>query len=449
MRSRTFHCQLAWLGDDTTDDVAHDVNVHVEHDRIVAVQPGSVAPPGAVRLAGLTVPGFANAHSHVFHRALRGRTHDGSGSFWTWRDEMYAVAAKLDPDSYFRLARATFAEMVLAGISCVGEFHYLHHDPDGRPYADPNEMGHVVIQAAAEAGLRITLLDACYLHGGFGQPPDDVQRRFSDGDAAAWAERASAIAVGARARVGAAIHSVRAVDPASMSTVATWATARGAPLHAHVSEQRAENAQCLAAHGVTPTQLLALNGALSERFTAVHAIHLTDRDIQLLGTHRCTCCCCPTTERDLADGIGPWAALHAAGARLSVGSDSQAVIDPLEEARAVELHERLRTNERCHHRPAELLRMAGRDGHDSLGWHDAGVIAPGAPADLTTITLDSVRTAGADESAALSTAVFAATSADVHHVVIGGRVVVAEGRHVDIDVPAELRAALAAVFGET
>lgn len=443
MAERTFHCELAWLGAESAADVARDVTVHVDGERISSVEARAAPPRDAVRLAGLTVPGFANAHSHAFHRALRGRTHDGAGSFWTWRDQMYAVAARLDPDSYFRLARATFAEMALAGVSCVGEFHYLHNAANGRPYADPNEMGHAVVRAAAEAGVRITLLDACYLHGGFDQPPDDVQRRFSDGDVGAWAERAGAMKVGAGARVGVAIHSVRAVDPAAIGEVAAWATTIGAPLHAHVSEQRVENEQCIAAHGVTPTQLLADHGALGERFTAVHAIHLTAADVALLGADRAFCCCCPTTERDLADGIGPWGALREAGARLTLGSDSHAVIDLLEEGRGVELHERLHTNLRGHHRPADVLAMAGRDGHASLGWPDAGVIAPGACADLTTIRLDSVRTAGADESTALATAVFAATASDVHHVVVGGRIIVADGRHRHLDVPAELRAALA------
>ena len=177
----TFHCELAWLGDDRA---AADVLVTVEGDRISAVEAGATAPPDSTRLAGLTLPGFANAHSHAFHRALRGRTQAGSGSFWTWREQMYALAARLDPDSYQALARATFAEMALAGVSCVGEFHYLHHQAGGVTYADPNAMGAAVAAAAAEAGLRITLLDTCYLQGGFDVAADETQRRFSDGDVA-------------------------------------------------------------------------------------------------------------------------------------------------------------------------------------------------------------------------------------------------------------------------
>ena len=435
-----YHCELAWLGGETAEP---DVLVTIDGDRIVsaatAVRP---APADAIGLPGLTLPGFSNAHSHAFHRALRGRAQSGSGSFWTWREQMYAVAANLDPDSYLALARATFAEMALAGISCVGEFHYLHHDARGAPYGVANAMGEALIAAADEAGLRITLLDTCYLRGGIGVEPNAIQLRFSDGDALAWATRVDALPAASHLRVGAAIHSVRAVDSAAIEIVAAWAAEHEAPLHAHVSEQPAENEQCLEAYGCTPSQLLAERGALGDRFTAVHATHVTDDDLDLLGTGGCWCCLCPTTERDLADGIGPARAMRDAGARLTLGSDSHAVIDLLEEARAVELDERLASGGRGSHDPPSLLRAATEHGHASLGWPDAGRIEAGALADLTTIALDSVRTAGADAEHALATAVFAASAADVRHVVVGGRVIVADGQHATIDVPAELRAAL-------
>ncbi|MGH8990252.1 MAG: formimidoylglutamate deiminase, partial [Acidimicrobiia bacterium] len=246
-----FHCELAWLGG---AEAERDVLVSVAGERITAVEPSVTEhPEGATRLPGLTIPGLADAHSHAFHRALRGRTHAGPGSFWTWREQMYALAGSLDPDAYFELARATFAEMALAGISVVGEFHYLHHGPGGVPYDDPNAMGAAMTAAAADAGIRITLLDTCYLHGGIGAGLDDTQRRFADPDPLAWAERASGLGEGPGVRIGAAIHSVRAVDPAAMEVVGAWAAARGAPLHAHVSEQPAENEQCAAAYGRTPT----------------------------------------------------------------------------------------------------------------------------------------------------------------------------------------------------
>ncbi|HEV7863566.1 MAG TPA: formimidoylglutamate deiminase [Acidimicrobiia bacterium] len=440
-----YHCELAWLGGDSAE---RDVLVVVAGERITAVETAvAKRPEAAIRLPGLTVPGLANAHSHAFHRALRGRTHRKTGSFWTWREQMYELAASLDPDSYHRLARAVFAEMALAGISVVGEFHYLHQGPGGVPYADPNAMGAALLAAAADAGIRITLLDTCYLQGGIGVEPDDTQRRFADRDAPAWEARASALADSVSpgspgVRIGAAIHSVRAVDPPAMAIVAAWAAARAAPLHAHVSEQPAENERCVAAYGRTPTELLSDSGALSGRFTAVHATHLVDADVGLLGASSCWCCFCPTTERDLADGIGPSRALRDAGARLTLGSDSHAVIDLLEEARAVELDERLARGVRGSHDAAALLRMATEHGHASLGYPDAGRISPGCYADLTTIGLDSVRTTGTRPDDAPAVAVFAATAADIRHVVIGGRVVVADGRHTSIDVVGALRQVL-------
>jgi formiminoglutamate deiminase len=415
-------CELAWLGGDAPEA---GVLVEVDGDRIAAVQPGAAAPGDAERLSGLTIPGLANAHSHAFQRALRGRTQAGTGSFWTWREQMYALAETLDPDSYLPLARATFAEMALAGITVVGEFHYLHRDG--------NEMGEAVVQAAADAGVRLTLLDACYLRGGI--------ESFRDGDADAWAARVSALDDGPALRIGAAIHSVRAVDAASAGAVAQWATARGAPLHAHVSEQPAENEACVEENGFTPTVTLAEAGAVSPAFTAVHATHITETDITLLGFARV--CMCPTTERDLADGIGPARILREAGAKLCVGSDSQAVIDLLEEARAIELDERLATGVRGNHTAASLLEAATAGGYESLGWPGGGRIAEGAPADLATIALDGVRLAGTRPEDAVAAAVFAASAGDVRDVMVGGRWIVRDGAHVEIDVARALQDAIA------
>ena len=307
--------------------LARDVTFTVDGGRFAAVTPGT-APGDARRLPGVVLPGFADAHSHAFHRALRGRTHDAGGTFWTWRRSMYAVAARLDPDSYLALARAAFAERALAGITAVGEFHYLHHGPDGRPYADRNAMGHALAQAAADAGIRLTLLDTCYLTADVdGRPVEGVQRRFSDGTADAWAERVAALRDGPGLRIGVAAHSVRAVPRPALGVVAE--AAGGRPLHVHLSEQPAENAACLAAHGLTPTGLLAAEGLLGPATTAVHATHLTEADIALLGGSRTTACLCPTTERDLADGIGPARALRDAGCPLALGGDQHAVDRPL------------------------------------------------------------------------------------------------------------------------
>jgi formiminoglutamate deiminase len=305
-------------------------------------------------------------------------------------------------------------------------------------------MGEALIEAAAEAGIRITLLDTAYLSSGFGQPPTTHQLRFSDGSADAWAERCSVLKDRDHARIGAAIHSVRAVPAAQLSTVAEWAQARRAPLHVHLSEQTAENDACAAAHGVTPTQLLHERGVFGPRTTAVHATHLTDNDIGLLGRASAGVCMCPTTERDLADGIGPAPELERAGAGLSLGSDSHAVIDLFEEARALELNERLRSRARGHWTAAQLLRAATEDGHAALGWPEAGRLEEGALADFLAVSMDSVRTAGPLPRMGAEAAVFAATSADVRDVVVGGRHVVADGHHSGVgDVAAALNTALA------
>ncbi|GGY66271.1 formimidoylglutamate deiminase [Streptomyces geysiriensis] len=443
-RTRTYWLEHAWLGTHVEPGVAVDVG---DDGRIAAVRTDVPAPPpGAEILRGLTLPGLANAHSHAFHRALRGTVQVGSGTFWTWREVMYSVADRLTPETYLDLARAVYAEMALAGITTVGEFHYVHHAPGGTAYADPNAMGEALIQAAADAGVRITLLDTCYLSSGFGQPPDTHQLRFSDGTADAWAQRCSVLEERDHARIGAAVHSVRAVPVDQLATVARWAEERRAPLHVHLSEQTAENDACHAAHGCTPTRLLADHGVLGPRTTGVHNTHLTDEDIALLGGSRTGTCMCPTTERDLADGIGPAAALQQAGSPLSLGSDSHAVVDLLEEARAMELNERLRTRTRGHWTAAALLRAASADGHAALGWDDAGTIEPGARADLATVALDSVRTAGPLPRLGAETAVFAATAADVRHTVVGGRHVVRDGAHTLVpDVPRALARAVAAL----
>jgi formiminoglutamate deiminase len=434
--TETYFAEYAWL----PDGPVGDVRISVADGRIAAVTAGAAKGADDRELRGLTLPGFANTHSHAFHRALRGRTHDVGGTFWTWRERMYEVAGRLDPDSYLALARATFAEMALAGVASVGEFHYLHHELDGATYADPNAMGTALMQAAGDAGIRITLLDTCYLAGGLGAdgplPLDAHQRRFADADADAWAERVAALDSPAHVRVGAAIHSVRAVPRDQMPIIV--AAAHGRPMHVHVSEQPDENDQCLAAYGVTPTGLLADLGALGPLTTAVHATHLIAADIADLGSSATSVSICPTTERDLADGIGPARALRDSGSPITLGSDQHAMVDPLEEARALEMDERLGTRQRGRFSPDELVRALTDDGQRSLGWPDAGRIEPGARADLTTIRLDSVRTAGSVPRQAI----FAATAADVHSLVVDGRVIVEDGRHRLGDVGRLLAAAI-------
>jgi formiminoglutamate deiminase len=452
----SYLAEHAWL----PTGVHRNVRIEVAAGRITAVSPDALdaeACPGDQRLSGLTVPGFANTHSHAFHRALRGRTHEalaggGGGTFWTWRERMYEVASRLDPDSYLALARAVYAEMALAGITAVGEFHYLHHAPGGARYADPNAMGMALLQAAADAGIRIALLDTCYLTGGLGPagplPLAEEQLRFSDGDADRWATRLAGLrnaaaargadSDGGQARIGAAIHSVRAVPRAALGTVVE--AAAGGPLHVHLSEQPAENDQCQAVYGMSPTRLLAESGALGAGTTAVHATHLSGADIAELGGNGTTISMCPTTERDLADGIGPARVLADAGARITLGSDQHAVVDLLEEARALEMDERLASGQRRRFRLVELL--GALTGHHGLGWDDAGELRPGARADLVTIALDTVRTAGCAPEQAL----LAATAADVRTVLVDGTMVVDRGRHHLGDVGALLAEAIAPLW---
>ena len=427
----TYWLERAWTGQ---GPVRSGVRVTVEDGVFTEVADGD--PDGAERLAGLTIPGLANCHSHAFHRALRGRTQRERGTFWTWREQMYAVAERLTPDTYFELARATYREMVAGGITSVGEFHYLHHGPDGTPYDDPNAMGHALVEAAREAGIRIALLDTCYLTAGIGRGAEGVQVRFGDGTADGWAERVPT-GGGETVRYGAAIHSVRAVPRDEIPVVVRWAEQHSAPLHVHLSEQVAENAACRDAYAATPTAVLAEAGALGPRTSAVHATHLTDEDVRLLGLSLTRACFCPTTERDLGDGIGPSRRLRDAGSPLTLGSDSHAVVDLFEEMRAVELDERLATQRRGHWSAEELLVAATGDGHASLGFEGAGRIAVGAPADLVTLDTTSMRTAGT--GADTGTAVFAATAADVVRVIRDG---------VDVTVgPREVGAELDAVVG--
>ncbi|WP_067541120.1 formimidoylglutamate deiminase [Nocardia crassostreae] len=427
----TYWCPQAWLPGGVADGVRIDIA-----DGVITAVSANESPVGTV-LSGLVVPGFANAHSHAFHRALRGRTHDDRGSFWTWRNRMYALAERLEPDSYYQLARAVYAEMVLAGYTSVAEFHYLHHQRDGRRYDDPNALSHALVAAAADAGIRLTLLDVCYLAGGFDQPLSGVQRRFGDGDADAWAHRLESFRpAGDLVVVGAAIHSVRAVPAEQLPAVVHGAADR--PLHVHLSEQPQENAECLARHGCTPTQLLAAAGALTPRTVAVHATHLNPVDITALSGS--WACLCPSTESDLGDGIGPARELADAGARLALGSDAHSVIDPWFETRALEWHDRLASIRRGRFTPDELLSAA--TAHAASGWSEVGSLAPGQGADLVCVDTRSVRTMGADRAGIL----YAATASDVTDVMVAGNWVVRDRRHDRIrDIAKALETSIAAL----
>ncbi|MCB1274769.1 MAG: formimidoylglutamate deiminase [Leucobacter sp.] len=457
-----FWARHAWVGGGIVDRV----RIECSAGRITGITAGADAAAGDHELPGVVYPGAVNAHSHAFHRLLRGRTHGDGGSFWTWRDLMYREAGRLTPESYERIATAVYAEKVAAGWTSVAEFHYVHHRPGGEPYDEPHAMELALARAARAAGIRLTLLDTCYLSSGFGAPLAPEQERFGDGTAERWLDRLAALRARFAAEfapdevsVGAALHSVRAVPVDALATIAArigtldgpdgpGAAAGDAglpamPLHIHLSEQPAENEACLAATGRTPTDLLHEHGLLGPRLSAVHATHLTAGDIDLLGSARATIVMCPTTEADLGDGIGPARRLADAGANLSLGSDQHVMLDPLAEARALEHGERLASGERGRFSPAELVRAMTAGGAASTG-RDVGEIRVGALCDLIAIDPASVRTAGSDPAQL----VMSAFAADVREVVIGGRSRVSEGVHRELgglaDIAADLVAASSA-----
>jgi formiminoglutamate deiminase len=406
--SGTWYAEQAWLG-----HRAENVVIEVDSGLITKVTEGAKAPAGATKLRGWTIPGLANVHSHAFQHALRGSTESGGGDFWAWREQMYRAAEGWTAGSYVEHCRGVFREMLQAGITAVGEFHYLH--------GLGNELGEAVALAATQEGIRLTLIDACYLQGGVdGRPLEGAQRSFSDGDVDGWVARMDDLMLGEEVRIAAAIHSVRAVDAPSMRKVAEWARKHKAPLHIHLAEQPAEVEECIAVNACTPTQLLEREGILGPDLTAVHAIHVDEQDIALLGRHRVSIVACTTSERDLGDRVGQLGRLAAAGSPICVGSDSNAVIDVLEEARGLELDQRRATGRRVHHEPHELFRAATIGGMRALGW-PGGDLKGGMLADF--ITIDSPRF-DAKKRLDLAYLMFCRSGVDVNNVVVGGTTVV-------------------------
>jgi len=338
---------------------------------------------GTIRL-----PALVTAHSHAFQRAMRGQAQRGPASeklgddFWSWRHAMYQLAESLDPERIYRISRLAYEELRGTGVRTVGEFHYVHHQLDGTPYDDRVVLAEAAIQAARDVGVRICLLRVIYQRAGAERPPEGVQRRFSDAqlddalrdvdELRKRYDRADDV------RVGVAPHSVRAVPPSWLTPIAEFAARGEMPLHMHVAEQPAEVDACLAETGRRPVQLVADHGLLGSRFCAVHATHLEPDEVALLGDSQSRVCLCPTTERDLGDGLAPVGPLHAAGVRFCVGIDSHVLCAPLEELRAVELGERLRTGRRVVLRApafstAELLWQAGsQHGAEACGFDDPG-----------------------------------------------------------------------------
>ena len=398
--------------------------------------------PKAKRLPGKAIlPGFVSAHSHAFQRAIRGRTERsaaGHDDFWSWREAMYAAAERLDPEGLYAVSRFCFAEMARAGITSVGEFHYLHRDPRGQPYANPNELDETVLRAARDVGLRTVLLRVAYARAGFGKPENPRQRRFIESSPEEFLANATAleraVAGDPLATVGVAPHSVRACPAGWIREIAAEARRKGWPLHLHVSEQPAEIEQCRAEHGKTPPLLLESLGALTERTTAVHAIHLTDPDVAALGAARASVCACPTTERNLGDGVVRADLLLAASASLCLGTDSNVQIAPLEDARALEQHLRLIELRRNVLDPGDgrlgerLIGIACEGGMRSLGL-PGGALRAGEPADFVVVDLDDASLAGCTRADFAATAVFAMERTAIREVYVAGEPLdlVAEG----------------------
>jgi formimidoylglutamate deiminase len=343
----------------------------------------------------MRLPALCTAHSHAFQRAMRGlaqRPRPERDDFWTWRGQMYAVASSLTPESLHQVSLTAFRELARAGVRTVGEFHYVHHQPDGTPYDDRTVMADAVIDAAKQARLRIALLRTAYHRAGPGRDPEPMQRRFSDADVDAVLRDVDTLRAKWRndpdVVIGLAPHSVRAVPPYWLTPLGDHAAFHSMPLHMHVGEQSGEVDQCVVETGLRPVELLADHGCLSPRFVAVHATNVLAHEAKLLGDANAFVCICATTERDLGDGLPDLSRLRSAGARLCTGVDSHVLVDPIEDLRALETHERLRTRARVTFRPKygtpaeQLWREGSFEGAAACGFRDAGghlVIRRGHP----------------------------------------------------------------------
>lgn len=396
------------------------------------------------------LPGFVNAHSHTFQRLIRGKAESRAVSgrdFWSWRGTMYHAAAQINPQQVYDIARMAFLEMLLAGTTTVGEFHYLHTDATGKPYDDPNHLSKQVIAAAQSVGIRIVLLRTAYLRSGYGLPRDPGQTRFFETAAAflsnmqalmaEYPDAAATASPGASSGVsfGVAPHSMRAVPLDDLEQIAAWANTRKLPLHMHISEQVAENAACLREYGGTPVQLLRQSGILTSRFTAVHSIHIQPDEVAALALAEATICSCPTTERNLGDGILAADRAVAAGIPIALGSDSQAQIDPLEDARQLDYHLRLRDQQRAildlvEDKPIaeRLFSCATTNGARALAL-PAGDFFDGSMADGFTVDLDDVSIAGHSPQDLLSILVFSLNRSAIRDVLVNGSFVVQEQAH--------------------
>jgi formimidoylglutamate deiminase len=389
------------------------------------------------------LPGFVNAHSHSFQRLIRGKSESrivSGKDFWSWRGTMYHAAAELSAEDVFHVARMAFLEMALAGTTTVGEFHYLHNDISGRPYDDPNLLAKQVIAAARSVGIRVVLLRTAYLRSGYQMLPDPGQARFFESTANFIRNMQALVEEFADAspdvRFGVAPHSIRAVPLQDVKEIAAWADSRQLPLHMHVSEQVAENEACLREYGYTPVQLLSRNNILSSRFTAVHAIHIRPDEVEQLASAGSAICSCPTTERNLGDGIFAADQVMSSSIRVALGSDSQAQIDPLEDARELDYHLRLRDRQRAILDSIEdtpiaerLLASAAKNGARALSV-SAGEFIEGSLADAFTVDLDDPSIAGHSPEDLLPILVFSLNRSAIREVFVNGRCIVRDGAHV-------------------
>lgn len=394
----------------------------------------------ATRLEGRAMlPGMVNAHSHAFQRIIRGRTEyrsqNATDSFWTWREQMYAAANMLGPDEIYAASRLAFWEMALSGITAVGEFHYIHHSPDGTPYSDPNLLAREVMRAARDVGIRIALLRVAYARAGFQTEPNPRQLRFIDDSPETYLRHldqllATVDANDAMAWVGVAPHSVRAVPLHYLKPIVAFANERRLPVHMHVAEQPAEVAACIQEYGRSPVALLETEGLLSKRFTAVHAIHVTAKAVDALARSGAGVCACPTTERNLGDGVVPADLYFNSRVPVSLGTDSQVQIDLLEDARELEYHLRLQKLERNILAPenetshsalaARLFACATVNGATAIGFN-GGTLEPGAPADFFTVDLNDPSIAGSTVDDLLTNIVFSLSRAAIRDVVVNGK----------------------------
>jgi formimidoylglutamate deiminase len=414
--------------------------------KVVAVIPGDqVKDPIRLKNRAL-LPGLVNAHSHSFQRVIRGRTEyrsaEETDSFWTWRKLMYQAANRLSPDDLYTAAKMVFLEMALTGITAVGEFHYLHHANDGTPYDDPNLLAKEVMRAAADAGVRIALLRVAYARSGYQMDLDPLQARFIqpvDDYLKALDDLITTVTkTHDLASVGVAPHSVRAVPLEYLKKVIGFAREHHLPVHMHVAEQPAEVSACIEEYGRSPVALLDTEGLLSEQFTAVHAIHVSPKAIPSLARSRATVCACPSTERNLGDGVVPADKYLEHGIPIALGTDSQIQIDLLEDARELEYHlrlQRMKRNVLAMTEDSEQSALARRlfecatlNGAASIGL-GGGALQPGTPADFFTVDLNDPSIAGAKQADLLSSIVFSLARTAIKDVVVAGTRIVEDGRH--------------------